>query len=439
MAGRILGPAGYDIRMAGSAGDALRLVDGEQVDLVLSDVDMPGTDGIELLKKLRERDANAVVVMMSAIGSIDIAMQAVRLGAFDFIQKPFDIERLRVSVKNALQVARLQVLNEELRRGVQNGRELIGQCPSMVRLRTMIERVAPTNSRVLILGENGTGKEVIADAVQRASTRRDEVFIKVNCGALPENLVESELLGHEKGAFTGASQRRKGRFELADGGTLFLDEIGDLSLDLQVKLLRVIQEGRFERVGGTQTLSVDVRLLAATNRDLAAMVDSGKFREDLYYRLNVVCLSAPPLRDRREDIPLLIDGILSRLPTSQRVRLEPEVYQALSLRSYPGNVRELENIIERLTIFFSGESIGLEALREVAPSKGGPVSRRRPREGSSAIYQKGVSYRDRLQQLERLLLAEALEEHDNNKVAAAESLGTDKSFFYRKCRHFGIG
>jgi two-component system nitrogen regulation response regulator NtrX len=394
--------------------------------------------GLELLSKIRAEGGEQGVIVMSGMGSIDVAVEAVRLGALDFVQKPIDVERLRVSVRNALKLVQLRSINEELLRESDATQELLGASPIMVRLRDMIRRVASSDGRVLILGENGTGKELVANAVHRGSPRRENAFIKVNCGALPENLVESELFGHEKGAFTGASSRRKGRFELADGGTLFLDEIGELSLDLQVKLLRVIQEGQFERVGGSQTLSVDVRLIAATNRDLPRMIEKGEFREDLYYRLNVVALKVPPLRERREDIPLLVENMIRRRPVSERPILGEEVCQKLMARNYPGNVRELQNIVERLGIFFPGREVTVEDIQELAPGYSRAPSIRPP-VAQCSVYQRGVSYRERLNELERSLIAEALSQFDNNKVAAAEALGTDKSFFYRKCRQFGLG
>lgn len=306
-------------------------------------------------------------------------------------------------------------------------------------LKKMIDQVAPTNGRVIILGENGTGKELIASSIHRLSPRRARPFIKVNCGALPDGLVESELFGHEKGAFTGAVARRRGRFELADKGTLLLDEVGEMPLDVQVKLLRVIQEGKFERVGGAQTLSVDVRILAATNRDLADLVSQGKFREDLYYRLNVVVLRAPPLRERREDIPLLIEHILSRRPPGQRVELTEDAVRAIAALQFPGNVRQLENVIDRLCIFNPGQLVASEQVNQIMFDAVPQTPKSAETERSMAIFQRGVSYRDRLLELERMLLVEALAEYGDNKPATAEALGTDKSFFYRKCRQFGLG
>lgn len=439
VAQRILMPEGYEISSVTSAADALRMIEGSCPDLLLSDVDMPGMTGIELLGRIKHDFPDLAVVMMSGIGTVELAAQAVRAGAVDFVGKPLEVERLRVTVENALRVSRLQEENRELRGGSSFAGELVGETPPMRTLKKMIDQVAPTNGRVIILGENGTGKELIASSIHRLSPRRARPFIKVNCGALPDGLVESELFGHEKGAFTGAVARRRGRFELADKGTLLLDEVGEMPLDVQVKLLRVIQEGKFERVGGAQTLSVDVRILAATNRDLADLVSQGKFREDLYYRLNVVVLRAPPLRERREDIPLLIEHILSRRPPGQRVELTEDAVRAIAALQFPGNVRQLENVIDRLCIFNPGQLVASEQVNQIMFDAVPQTPKSAETERSMAIFQRGVSYRDRLLELERMLLVEALAEYGDNKPATAEALGTDKSFFYRKCRQFGLG
>lgn len=439
VAHRILATQGYEVSMVTSARDALSLIEGSCPDLVLSDVDMPGMTGIELLERVKHDWPDLGVIMMSGVGSVEMAADAVRSGAADFVAKPLEIERLRISVENALRVARLQEENRDLRGASYFPHALIGDSPPMRNLRRMIEQVAPTDGRVMIFGENGTGKELIASSIHRASRRRSRPFIKVNCGALPDGLVESELFGHEKGAFTGAISRRRGRFELANGGTLLLDEVGEMPLDVQVKLLRVIQEGEFERVGGSQTLSVDVRLLAATNRDLAEMVSQGKFREDLYYRLNVVVLRAPPLREHREDVPLLIEHIMSCRPEERHVELTQDAIREIANNRFPGNVRQLENIVDRLCIFYPGQEVTAEHVGQVTfdgvqTPVDGPQS-----VPSTRIFQPGVSYRERLLDLERMLIEEALAEHGDNKIAAAEALGTDKSFFYRKCRQFGLG
>jgi DNA-binding NtrC family response regulator len=437
VASRVLSRDGYAVRTAFSAGDALEMLQADPVDLVVTDIDMPVMDGLELLSEIKGRWRDQPVVMMSGVSSIDLAVRAVQRGAADFVQKPIDFERLREAVSLALMGREEDVpLNRPVAADVDL--DLVGESPPIVGLKRLIKQIARTDCRVLIQGENGTGKELIANALHLASARKSGPFVKVNCGALTSTLLESELFGHEKGAFTGAFSRRRGRFEVANGGTLLLDEVGELSLEAQVRLLRVIQEGEFERVGGSQTIRVDVRLIAATNKDLFEMVCEGRFREDLYYRLNVVSLHAPALRNRRSDIPLLVRHMLSKAGLERHVRISEETMKALVERPYPGNVRELQNLIERLAILLPGEEITPAHLNDL----GGPPVRLRDSQPEQrrapAIDQPGVSYRDRLLQLEMRLITEALEEHGNSKSAAAQSLGTDKSFFYRKCRQFGI-
>lgn len=427
---RILQRQKYETMGVGSAAAALELLQRDSFDLLLSDVSMPGMDGLELLAAVRKTGDAIPVVMMSGTGTIEIAVKALQLGAHDFVQKPVEVERMIISVRNALQVVALAAENRLLQADAPGSEELVGGSPAMARLRALIQKVAPSDGRILILGENGTGKELVASAIHRASQRRDNPFIKLNCGAVPDNLVESELFGHEKGAFTGAATMRKGRFELADGGTLFLDEIGDMPLPMQVKLLRVLQEGQLERVGGARTISVDVRLLAATNRNLEEMVEQGIFREDLYYRLNVVSLVAPPLRERTGDIPQLVERFLERMPG--HARLDEGAMRALERHDYPGNVRELKNLIERILILHADEVVGAADLEAM-------LSRRRPEQGNGKLYREGVGYRDLVHELERRVLAESLEAHAGNKGAAATALQIERSFFYRKCRQLGVG
>lgn len=411
----------------------------ERADVIVSDVDMPGMGGLEFMREIRARFGTQLVVMMSGLGSVEVAVEAVQEGAIDFLTKPIDFDRLRSTVSRAL-AAKGPSPEPALVSPTPSAQPtLIGEGPLMVSLKRLIHQVAPSDCRVLIQGENGTGKELIANAIHAGSRRRNNPFVKVNCGALTSTLLESELFGHEKGAFTGATTRRRGRFEVAHTGTLLLDEIGELSLDAQVRLLRVIQEGEFERVGGSQTLRCDVRILAATNQDLAEMVTRGKFREDLYYRLNVVTIEAPALRNRRSDIPLLVEHILSGLGATNRIKFSQGAMERLMARSYPGNVRELQNIVERLSVLLPGEEILSQHLDGLVPS---PLSPQLPGQPlllhPPGSYQPGVSYRDRLLQLERDLIVQALEAHGGSKSAAAQALGTDKSFFYRKCRQFGV-
>jgi DNA-binding NtrC family response regulator len=302
----------------------------------------------------------------------------------------------------------------------------------MERLKALVTKVARSDGRILITGENGTGKELVAAAIHAGSGRANGPFVKLNCGAVPKDLVESELFGHEKGAFTGAVSSRKGRFELADSGTLLLDEVGDMPMPMQVKLLRVLQEGMIERVGSSRSIEVDVRVLAATNRDLSTMVQEGSFREDLYYRLNVLTLHVPPLRERREDIPFLIEHFTHRGSASE-LRFSPEAIRALQSHAYPGNVRELQNLVERLSILYPGETIDAERVREMFTMPNGAQ-----RSSRGQIYEYGRSMRELLHDLERQIMVEAIAAHGSSKTAAAAALGAERSHFYKKCRQYGI-
>jgi DNA-binding NtrC family response regulator len=350
------------------------------------------------------------------------------------LEKPVHRERLLLTVQNTLRYAQLQEVHGRLQADISYEKSLIGRSPAMARLIGLMTRVAPSDGRVLITGENGTGKELVAAAIHAGSPRSAGPFVKLNCGAVARDLVESELFGHEKGAFTGAVSARKGRFELADGGTLLLDEIGDMPMPMQVKLLRVLQEGQFERVGGGRTLKVDVRVLAATNRDLSAMVRSGEFREDLYYRLNVVTLHIPPLRERMEDLQLLLAHFTAPGRKGHGLQLTADAVEALSEYEFPGNVRELENLVERLAILFPNEIISAVVLRDVLTTAYDSQKRTR-----GALYQRGKTLRQLLHELERGIMVEAIAAHGNSKGAAAHALGTERSHFYKKCRHYGIG
>ncbi|MCA9603276.1 MAG: sigma-54-dependent Fis family transcriptional regulator, partial [Myxococcales bacterium] len=343
----------YDVRKAASGEEALRLLDAEEPDLLVTDVQLGDANGLEILEKMRTAGRNVPTIVMSGDSTVEQAVKAVKLGAYDFIEKPIRVERLKMTVENCLRFSQLHAVAAELQEELGLETELVGESPAMRELKALIAKVAPTEGRVLILGENGTGKELVAAAIHAGSPRRDRPFVKLNCSAIPAELVESEVFGHEKGAFTGAVGTRKGRFELADGGTLFLDEIGDMPERMQVKLLRVLQEGTFERVGGTRTMKVDVRIIAATNRDLSGMVAEGKFREDLYYRVNVMPLRVPPLRERPGDVPLLAAFFVQRFCRDYnrpRLLIEPSCADILAAQPWPGNVRELRNIIERLVI-----------------------------------------------------------------------------------------
>ena len=431
---RMLTSEGHDVDCASAADDALELLDRMSFDLVLTDLSMPRVDGFELLSRMRQRSDDTPTLVISGAGSVETAVKAIRLGALDFLEKPIHRERLVLTVQNALRFRQLQEVHGRLQADLSHERNLIGRGPAMQRLLGLVARVAPSDGRVLITGENGTGKELVAAAIHARSPRSEGPFVKLNCGAVARDLVESELFGHEKGAFTGAVTARKGRFELADNGTLLLDEIGDMPMPMQVKLLRVLQEGQFERVGGGRTLKVNVRVLAATNRDLSAMVRNGEFREDLYYRLNVVTLHIPPLRERMEDLPPLLAHFTAPGRKGCGLSLSPDAIEAMAHYEFPGNVRELENLVERLAILFPNEIITAAVLRDVLTSNYDSEKRSR-----GALYQRGKTLRQLLHELERGIMVEAIAANGNSKGAAAQALGTERSHFYKKCRHYGIG
>jgi DNA-binding NtrC family response regulator len=431
---RMLTSETHDVETASSAEDGLELLDRSAFDLVLTDLSMPKVDGFELLTRMRQRGDATPTLVISGAGTVEHAVRAIKLGALDFLEKPLHRERLVLTVQNALRYAQLQEVHGLLQADLNHEKALVGRGAAMQRLNSLVARVARSDGRVLITGENGTGKELVAAAIHAGSPREAGPFVKLNCGAVARDLVESELFGHEKGAFTGAITARKGRFELADGGTLLLDEIGDMPMPMQVKLLRVLQEGQFERVGGGRTLKVNVRVLAATNRDLGAMVRDGSFREDLYYRLNVVTLHIPPLRERIEDLPLLLAHFTSPGRKGHGLQLTADAVNALMAYPFPGNVRELENLVERLAILFPNEIISAATLRDVFTT-----TQPLPKLARGALYQPGRTLRDHMHELERDLMVEAIAAHGNSKGAAAQALGAERSHFYKKCRQYGIG
>ncbi|MBI4797194.1 MAG: sigma-54-dependent Fis family transcriptional regulator, partial [Desulfarculus sp.] len=360
----ILGDEGYEVSTAPDGQTALNAVEDESPDLVLLDIWMPGLDGLEVLERLKQRHPALPVIMISGHGNVETAVKATRLGAFDFIEKPLDMDKILLAVRNGLELSRLAEENLILKAKAEPPR-LTGLSPAMEELRQAIGRVAASDSWVLITGENGTGKELVAAAIHRQSPRAAAPFVDVNCAAIPEELIESELFGHEKGAFTGAAAKKRGKFDLADRGTLFLDEIADMSLKTQAKILRILQEQRFERVGGTKTISVNVRVLAATNKDLTAEIAAGRFREDLYYRLAVIPIQVPPLRERAQDIPALVEEFLAGHAArgyGEPKCLAPEALDILQAQPWPGNVRELKNLVERLVILSPNQVIGPQDL-----------------------------------------------------------------------------
>ncbi|MDP2839055.1 MAG: sigma-54 dependent transcriptional regulator, partial [Syntrophales bacterium] len=351
--GGILTDEGYGVVTAASGEEALRILEEEPPNLVVLDIWLPGMDGIEVLKTIKAAHPHLQVVMMSGHGTIETAVKATKLGAFDFIEKPLSLEKVILVINHAMNLVRLEEENLLLRQKVSHEYELTGNSSPIQDLKEMIGIVAPTNAWILIMGENGTGKELVARSVHRQSRRVQKPFVEVNCAAIPEDLIESELFGHEKGAFTGATAMKRGKFDLANEGTIFLDEVADMSLKAQAKVLRILQEKTFERVGGSRLIPTDVRVLAATNKDLEKEMEDGRFRQDLYYRLNVIPLRIPPLRDRKEDIPLLVNRFLKDFALKEgdaEKRVTDDVMASLMRHNWPGNVRELKNIIERLVI-----------------------------------------------------------------------------------------
>jgi two-component system nitrogen regulation response regulator NtrX len=422
---------GYRVTAVGTGADALRLCADEVPDLIFLDIWMPALDGLDTLAELRRLRPDAVVVMISGHGTIETAVKATRLGAYDFIEKPLSLEKTLVTVTRALEHARLQRENTALRERLEERAEIIGDSAPIRKLREQIATAAPTSGRVLIHGENGSGKELVARAIHARSARRDRPFVEVNCAAIPEELIESELFGHEKGAFTGAVARRRGRFELADGGTLFLDEIGDMSLKTQAKVLRALEEQAFERVGGKDTVRIDVRMIAASNRDLQALIAEGRFRDDLYYRLNVIPIEVPPLRARKEDVPLLIEHFIGVFCAENGRRTRTVSGEALAYflaYDWPGNVRELRNMVERLVIMAPHDVIGRDDLP--APL--------RPPQAPEGEARRERSLKEAREGFERAYILAELRAHDWNMTRTAERLGIERSHLYRKIKAYGI-
>jgi two-component system nitrogen regulation response regulator NtrX len=434
----ILEDEGYQVTVGKSGADAIRAYTTDPPDLMLLDIWMPEMDGLETLRRVRELVPTAQVMMMSGHGSIETAVKAIKLGAYDYIEKPLSLENVTLRVKHALDQYRLEQENRSLRTRVQRKFELVGQSPAMQQLRQLIETAGPTNSRVLIGGENGTGKELVARAIHEHSARADKPFVAVNCAAIPETLIESELFGHEKGSFSGATSMKRGQFEQADGGTLFLDEIGDMSLSTQAKVLRALQEQQFTRVGGTRLMKVDVRVLAASNKDLLKEIEKGTFRDDLFYRLNVVPIVVPPLRERREDIPLLVRHFMKVHSEEQGLRMKdvsPDAMSVFQQYDWPGNIRELGNLVERLMIMVPGNVIdatqaGLALqVRPAAASSQPSVSATSP-----ILSQAYDSLRDARNAFEKEYIGRKLREHHWNISRTAEDLKIERSHLHRKIK-----
>lgn len=421
---------GYRVDEAENGAAALQKIIAGSYDLLISDIKMPKMTGIELLREIRQQENELTVVMITAFSSTEEAVEAMKLGAYDYITKPFKNDEIRLVIKKALERDRLQFENRQLKKELGERfsfKQLIGTSPAMKKLVTLLERVAPSQANVLITGESGTGKELVAKALHLNSDRKQQAFVPINCGAIPENLLESELFGHEKGAFTGAGKRKEGLFEVANNGTLFLDEIGELPMSMQVKLLRVLQEREFRRVGGTKNLPLDIRLLAATNRNLEDAVQGGSFREDLYYRLNVVQVDLPPLRERTVDVPLLVDYFYQVRTGRPHLSINAEALARLLEYSWPGNIRELENFVERAIVLGGEEELTLDQL---------PSQIKKKSDGPCAVLddlpESGFNLELWLENIERAMLEKALQKAGGVKKDAAGLLGLSfRSFRYR--------
>lgn len=422
---------GYDVQVAANPAAGLAIAAERDIDLILLDVMMPDETGIELLPKLRASAPETVVVMMSGNATIETAVQATKAGAHDFLEKPLSGDKLLLTVHNALTYARLRGENARLRRRMETDFAMIGRGSAMQAIFDKVSKTAPSTGRVLITGENGTGKELVARAIHQHSRRAEGPFVKLNCAAIPSELIESELFGHEKGAFTGAMQQRRGKFELADGGTLFLDEIGDMTPNAQAKVLRVLQEGELERVGSGETIKVDVRVVAATNKDLTSEIAAGRFREDLYYRLAVVPIEVPPLRARKDDIPLLVEHFLNQVCTDNDRRRKTVSSAAMTLlmqHDWPGNVRELRNVVERLVILSETEMISDRDVSDALPSV----------HAVKATYARGTPFKDLANAAERSIILAALEANGHHVSNTARELQLERSHLYKKMRSLGI-
>jgi two-component system nitrogen regulation response regulator NtrX len=430
----VLRDEGYAVEAVSSGEACLERVARGGIDLIVLDVWLPGMDGLATLARLRERQIDAQVVLISGHGNIESAVRAIKMGAFDFVEKPLSLEKTVLVIRNALHQRHLEAENRALRARVDRHLTMVGESYVMRQLREQVAMAAPTNGRVLIYGENGTGKELVARTIHALSRRRSGAFVEVNCAAIPEELIESELFGHVRGAFTGAVSDRRGKFEVADGGTIFLDEIGDMSLKTQAKVLRVLQEQTLEAVGGTSSIKVDARVLAATNKDLQAEIRAGRFREDLYFRLNVIPIFVPALRERQEDIPLLAEHFTAEFAREygRRVKkFDRSAVGVLQRYPWPGNVRELRNVIERLMIMVPGDTISAADLSFLDPSG-------LQRAAVIDAPAERLTLHEARDRFERDLILRTLAEQQGNMSRTAEVLGVERSNLYRKMKAFGI-
>jgi two-component system, NtrC family, nitrogen regulation response regulator NtrX len=430
----ILEYEGYDVIEAASGPEGLTMAEREAPDLVFLDVKMPGMDGLEVLQRIKALTEAVPVVIISGHGTVSTAVEATKAGAFDFIEKPLASERVLVTIRNALDQTRLRDENRSLKRAVEVRHQMVGESQPLKQIWDAIKRAAPTNATVLLLGESGSGKELVARSIHRNSLRSRDRFVQVNCAAIPEELIESELFGHEKGSFTGATEKQIGKFEQADHGTIFLDEVGDMSAKTQAKVLRVLQEGEVERLGSARTIKVDVRVIAATNKDLEAEIEKGTFREDLYFRLSVIPIRVPPLRDRAEDIPALVRhfaDLFSRDNNRKPQRFTPAALEYMQKARWKGNVRELKNTVERLIIMTPGEVVDVPDLRDIVrlEPKGAATDNDKERPGTLREFKEVA---------ERTFLVGKLRENNWNISKTAEVIGTPRSNLYKKLEQYGI-
>ena len=426
----------YSVFEAENGEQALSTIRSEAIDLVMLDIKMKGMDGIEVLGKIKELKPELPVIMISGHGTIKIAVEATKKGAFDFLEKPPDLNRLLISIRNALKSSELVKENRQIRSQLHGETYIIGKSPAIERIKQLIDKVAVSDSRVLITGENGTGKELVARALHKKSRRAGKKFVDVNCAAIPSDLLESELFGHEKGAFTGATSRRIGKFEQATGGTLFLDEIGDMTAESQAKVLRALQENQIVRVGGSERIDVDVRVLSATNKDLQDEIDQGSFREDLFHRLNVIPIHLPPLRERRDDIPVLAQWFLTRLSEREIVfsgkTFSDDALLEMKNLDWPGNIRELQNVVERLALLSAHDEITKKDIQQLV------VQKKKPNELLDKLIDVTDSFHEYKEEAERIFLLKKLEKYDWNVSATADAIDIQRSHIYNKMKKYEI-
>jgi two-component system, NtrC family, nitrogen regulation response regulator NtrX len=430
--------AGHEATVCDNPVKALDIIKQEKFDLIFSDVMMPVKDGLQLLEEIRAAGITTPVVMMSGQAHIEMAVRATKLGALDFLEKPLSTDKLLLTLQNALQLERLKQENQQLRRQLGSG-GLVFTGEKMRRLMAQVERVAASESRVCILGETGTGKELIAHTIHEKSNRRDGPYVTLNCAAVPAELIESELFGHEKGSFTGAASRHVGKFEQAHGGTLFLDEIGDMPLAMQAKLLRVLEQGEVERIGGDKPVKVNVRVVVATHRNLEEQVKQGAFRQDLFHRIYVFPVALPPLRERPEDIPALVQhfsAMIARQNGWKEVTFSAEAMQMLQAQPWPGNIRELRNVVERLLLFVEGDTVTAATVQTALPGQASPLSA--TASAGSAVGLGSGTLADRVEQFERQVILDEIRRQNHHITNAAKALGLERSHLYKKCQQLGI-